>query len=68
MRRGSTSGIAGTVIAHALRRAITAGEAAIVTSGDVHKVVPSGGSNWPPIWSWHLPVGRTARSRPGWAT
>ena len=34
---------AGTVIAHALRRAISAAEAAIITSGDVHKNVPSGG-------------------------
>ena len=56
LRRGSTSGIAGTVIAHALRRAISAAEAAIVTTGDVHKNVPSGGQYAAAAVVWHLPV------------
>ena len=56
LRRGSATGAAGTVIAHALRRAITAGEAAIVTSGDVHKVVPSGGQQLADDLVWHLPA------------
>ena len=56
LRRGSTTGAAGTVIAHALRRAITAGEATIVTSGDVHKQVPSGGQQLADDLVWHLPA------------
>ena len=56
LRRGSAAGAAGTAIAHALRRAITAGEAAIVTTGDVHKVVPSGGQQLADDLVWHLPV------------
>ena len=56
LRRGSTSGIAGTVIAHALRRAMTAAEAAIVASGDVHKKVPSSGQYAAAAVVWHLPV------------
>ena len=68
LRRGMTAaGASGTAIAHALRRAITAGEVAIVNKGDVHKVVPSGGQQlaadlvgtcpWP-----------SCRKSPGWAT
>ena len=38
LRRGRTPGDAGTVIAHALRRAIMAGEAAIVNTGDVRNL------------------------------
>ena len=56
LRRGSTSGLAGTVIAHALRRAISAAEAAIVTTGDVHKNVPSDGQYAAAAVVWHLPV------------
>ena len=56
LRRGSTSGIAGTAIAHALRRAISAAEAAIVTTGDVHKNVPSDGQYAAAAVVWHLPV------------
>jgi hypothetical protein len=56
LRRGRTPGDSGTVIAHALRRAITAGEAAIVTTGDVRKQVPSGGRQLADDAVWHLPV------------
>ncbi len=56
LRRGATPGSPGTAIAHALRRAITAGEAAIVNTGDVHKVVPSGGQQLADDLVWHLPV------------
>lgn len=56
LRRGSTPGDPGTPIAHALRRAITAGEAAIVNRGDVHKQVPSGGQQLADNVVWHLPV------------
>ena len=56
LRRGSTSGIVGTVIAHALRRAIGAAEAAIVTSGNVRKNVPSDGQYAAVGVVWHLPV------------
>lgn len=60
LRRGSTFGVAGTVIAHALRRAMSAVEAAIVTRGDVHKNVPSGGWNIAAAVVWHLPVAELA--------
>jgi hypothetical protein len=56
LRRGRTPGDAGTAIAHALRRAITAGEAAIITTGDVRKQVPSGGRQLADDVVWHLPV------------
>ena len=56
LRRGSAAGAVGTVIAHALRRAITAGEAAIVNRGDVHKQAPSGGRQLANDLVWHLPV------------
>ena len=56
LRRGSTPGNPGTAIAHALRRAITAGEAAVVNRGDVHKQVPSGGRQLSDDVVWHLPV------------
>jgi hypothetical protein len=56
LRRGSTVGEAGTVISHALRRAITAGEATIVGRGDVHKHVPSEGRQLADDLVWHLPV------------
>lgn len=56
LRRGRTLGDAGTVIGHALRRAITAGEASIVNTGDVRKHVPSGGRQLADDVVWHLPV------------
>jgi hypothetical protein len=56
LRRGRTPGDSGTTIAHALRRAITAGQAAIVNRGDVHKSVASGGRCISADLVWHLPV------------
>jgi hypothetical protein len=56
LRRGTTPGATGTVIAHALRRAMSAVEAAVVTRGDVHKNVPSGGRHTAAAVVWHLPV------------
>lgn len=56
LRRGRTSGDEGTVIAHALRRAMTAAEAAIANRGDVHKQVASGGAQIAADLTWHLPV------------
>ncbi len=56
LRRGSTPGAGGTVIAHALRRAITAGQAAIVNRGDVRKYVVSDGQYTALDLVWHLPV------------
>ncbi len=56
LRRGSTQGTAGTVIPHALRRAMSAAEAAVVTRGDVHKNIPSGGQHRAASVIWHLPV------------
>jgi hypothetical protein len=56
LRRGRTPGDGGVPIAHALRRAITAGQAAIVNRGDVHKSVASGGRCIGADLVWHLPV------------
>jgi hypothetical protein len=56
LRRGRTLGEEGTVITHALSRAITAGEAAMVATGDVRKQVPSGGQQQADDLVWHLPV------------
>lgn len=56
LRRGHTLGDAGTVVAHALRRAITAGEATVVATGDVHKQMPSGGRQLATDLVWHLPA------------
>jgi hypothetical protein len=56
LRRGSTPGTTGTVIPHALRRAMSAAEAAIVTRSDVHKDIPSGGQHTANSVIWHLPV------------
>lgn len=56
LRRGSESGDTGSVIAHALRRAMTAGEAAIVNRGDIHKQVASGGQHMAVDLVWHLPM------------
>jgi hypothetical protein len=57
LRRGGTSG---TVIPHALRRAMSASEATIVARGDVHKIVPSGGQHAAATVIWHLPVSELA--------
>ena len=62
LRRGSTPGDGGTVIAHALRRAITAGQAAIVNRGDVRKYVVSGGLYTAVDLVWHLPVAELPES------
>jgi hypothetical protein len=62
LRRGSTPGSAGATIAHALRRAVTAGEATIINSGDVEKQVPSGGKLLAHTLVWHLPVAELADS------
>jgi hypothetical protein len=56
LRRGSTPGGAGTVIVHALRRAIVTTEATVTTAADVHKQVASGGRNKAADVAWHLPV------------
>jgi hypothetical protein len=56
LRCGTTPGGAGTVISHALRRAISSAEAAINTSSDVHKNVPSDGQHTAATVIWHLPV------------
>ncbi len=56
LRRGSGTGAAGTIIAHALRRAMTAAEATIVNRGDVHKNVAGGGRHVASELTWHLPV------------
>ena len=67
LRRGSTTGTAGTVISHALRRAMSAAEAAMVTRGDVRKKnVPSSGQHTAAAVVWHLPVAElTAAPRLG---
>jgi hypothetical protein len=56
LRRGTTPGGVGETIAHALRRAITAGEATIIGTGDVQKQVPSGGKLLATSLVWHLPA------------
>ena len=56
LRRGSTLGTAGTVIAHALRRAMTAGEAPVLNRGDVRKNVASSGRHIAATVVWHLPI------------
>lgn len=56
LRCGSTLGIAGTVIAHALRRAMSAAQATVVSRGDVNKMVASGGRHLAATVVWHLPI------------
>lgn len=56
LRRGNMPGETGTVVAHALRRAMTAVEATIAAKGDVHKQVASGGRQTAAELAWHLPV------------
>ena len=64
LRRGSTLGVAGTVITHALRRAMTAGEAPVLNRGDVRKKVASSGRHTAATVVWHLPIaGRGALPR-----
>ena len=60
LRRGKSAGGSGERIAHALRRAITTGEAAIVNQGNVHKVVASGGQCTAADLVWHLPAAELA--------
>jgi hypothetical protein len=62
LRRGSTPGSPGTVITHALRRAIVVSEATVVTVSDVHKQVASGGRNKAADVAWHLPVAELPES------
>jgi hypothetical protein len=59
LRRGSDPA-AGTVIAHALRRAMTATEAPIFAGNDVHKTVPGGGRHTAANVVWHLPTAELA--------
>jgi len=54
--RPGSSDPQGTLIPHALRRAITAGQAAIISRGDVRKTVASGGRYRAADLVWHLPV------------
>ena len=61
LRRGSTSGGSGERIVHALRRAITTGEAAIIVQGDVRKTVASGGQCTDADLVWHLPAAELAQ-------
>ena len=62
LRRGSTSGAAGTVIAHALRRAITTREATVFNRNDVHKSVAGGGQHTAADVVWHLPAAELPQS------
>lgn len=62
LRRGSTPGEGGTAIAHALRRAITAGQAALVNRGDVRKLVASDGRYAAADLVWHLPTAELAEA------
>ena len=56
LRRGSDPGDGGTLVVHALRRAISTGEAPIVNRGDVHKNPASDGLCTAALLAWHLPV------------
>jgi hypothetical protein len=60
LRRGSTIGEAGEVVTGAVRRAMSAAEAAIVTSGDVRKNVAGDGQHTALSVVWHLPVAQLA--------
>ncbi|NLF09771.1 MAG: hypothetical protein GX594_17600 [Pirellulaceae bacterium] len=62
LRRGSTPGEGGSAIAHALRRAITAGQAALVNRGDVRKLVASDGRYAAADLVWHLPAAELAEA------
>lgn len=55
LRQGSAAGI-GETVSHALRRAITSGEAAILKQGDVRKKVASDGKYAAADAVWHLPI------------
>jgi hypothetical protein len=56
LRRRSTIGADGEIIAHAIRRAISSAEAAIITSGDVRKTVAGDGYHTATAVVWHLPT------------
>ncbi len=56
LRYGATPGTTGETVIHALRRAMTTGEATIVNRGDVHKRVASRGQQTAADIVWHLPV------------
>jgi hypothetical protein len=56
LRRGSTIGEAGDVVAGAVRRAISAAEATIVNSSDVRKSVAGDGQHMALSVVWHLPT------------
>ena len=62
LRRGSTSAAAGTIIAHALRRAATTSEATVFNRNDVHKSVPGGGQHTAADVVWHLPAAELAEA------
>ena len=62
LRRGNMSGATGTVIAHSLRRTMTATEATIAVAGDVHKQVASDGQQMASDLIWHLPVAELSDS------
>ena len=56
LRRGSTPGTPGTVIAHALRRAVTTQEAPARNRYNTWKQVPSDGRVAASSVTWHLPT------------
>ncbi|MEN6450361.1 MAG: hypothetical protein ABFC96_07720 [Thermoguttaceae bacterium] len=56
LRRGRDSGDGGTIVAHALRRAVSTVEAAIVNRGDVHKNPATDGQCVTAERAWHLPT------------
>jgi hypothetical protein len=60
LRRGNMPGATGTLVAHALRRAMTASEATIAAAGDVHKQVASGGQQTAADLTWHLSAAELA--------
>lgn len=56
LRRGGTPGDAGTVIAHALRRASVTSEAVAFNSSDVRKQMAADGHCSSVDLAWHLPI------------
>ncbi|MEN6458595.1 MAG: hypothetical protein ABFC63_06660 [Thermoguttaceae bacterium] len=62
LRRGNDSVQIAEVIAHALRRAISTGEASIVSRGDVHKSPATNGQCTMATTAWHLPVAELPES------
>ena len=55
LRRGSTIDTAGETIVRAVRRSMSAAEATILASGDVHKTVAGDGLHTAFAVVWHLP-------------